>query len=399
MQVLWGLHLITVFLSVWLVAHAIAVALVFAFTVRLGRPVRVSRGPRAAVVVAVKGDDYEFDEFLVRLFQQDYAAFRVIFAVESADDTAVPAIEKYRAIAPDRVTLVVAERRDDEGQKTTNLRAAVATLTPQDEILVLADADIWPEPDWLSRLIEPLINDEADAVSGFTWLIVKDGRLSSYVLTAMAASIATIPRLPMLNPCWGGSTAMRQQMFRDLNIAEAWRGTLSDDLQFTNVVQAAGGRIAAPREILLRTAIKTGGFAAVTAEARRWFMLVRIYAPGTYAITLAAMTFAALGWIAAVVGTLALRLDAAVVLVLALVLNWLRAQGRTLLVRRLWGEAGIAENAQYLRLDPLVSPIATILNAIYGWSALRMKRTTWAGITYEIDGPQQVRVLRRGGNV
>jgi Glycosyltransferase like family 2 len=385
----------TVFLPAWLVAHAIAVALVFAFTVRLGRAVHVERGPRAAVVVAVKGHDYEFDEFLVRLFRQDYPAFRVIFAVESADDAAVPAIEKYRAIAPDRVTLVVAERHQDEGQKTSNLRAAVATLTPQDEILVLADADIWPEPDWLSRLIEPLVDGEADAVSGFAWLIVKDGRLSSYVLTAMAASIATIPRLPMLNPCWGGSTAMRQQTFRDLNIAEEWRGTLSDDLQLTNVVQAAGRRIAAPREILLRTAIKTSGFSAVTAEARRWFMLVRVYMPGSYAITLAAMTFAACGWIATVLGTLMLRLDAAVVLVLALLLNWLRARGRKLLVRRLWGEAGVAENAQYLRLDPLVSPIATILNAIYGWSALRLKRTTWAGIAYEISGPQDVQVLKR----
>ena len=387
----------TTFLWVWLVGHAIAVALVFAFTVRLGRPVRVGQRPPAAVVVAVKGHDYEFDEFLVRLFQQDYPAFRVIFAVESADDVAVPAIEKYRALAPDRVTLVVAERRKDEGQKTTNLRAAVATLTPEDEILVLADADIWPEPDWLSRLIEPLVAAEADTVSGFAWLIVKDGRLSSYVLTAMAASIATIPRLPMLNPCWGGSTAMRQQMFRDLNIAEKWRGTLSDDLQLTNVVQAAGGRIAAPREILLRTAVKTGGFAAVTAEARRWFMLVRIYMPVSYAITLAAMTFAALGWIVAIVGTLALRLDAAVVLVLALLLNWLRAGSRALLVRRLWGEVGVEENAAYLRLDPLVSPIATILNAIYGWSALRLKRTTWAGTTYEINRPQDVQVLKREG--
>jgi ceramide glucosyltransferase len=387
----------TVFLLVWLVAHAVAVALVFAFTVRLGRPVRVGQGPPVALVVAVKGHDYEFDEFLVRLFQQDYPAFRVIFAVESADDPAVPPIEKYRAIAPERITLVVAERRKDEGQKTTNLRAAVATLMPQDEILVLADADIWPEPDWLSRLIEPLVAGDADAVSGFAWLIVKDGRLSSYVLTAMAASIATIPRLPMLNPCWGGSTAMRHQLFHDLNIAEKWRGTLSDDLQLTNVVQTAGCRIAAPREILLRTAIKTGGFADVAAEAQRWFMLVRIYVPRTYAITLAAMTFAALGWIAAIVGTLAFRLDAAIVLVLALLLNWLRAQGRALLVRRLWGESGLAENAPYLRLDPLVSPIATILNAIYGWSALRMKRTTWAGTTYEISGPQDVQVLKREG--
>ena len=45
----------TVFLSAWLVAHAIAVALVFAFTVRFGRPVRVGQAPPAAVVVAVKG--------------------------------------------------------------------------------------------------------------------------------------------------------------------------------------------------------------------------------------------------------------------------------------------------------------------------------------------------------
>jgi ceramide glucosyltransferase len=388
----------TAFLWIWLVTHAIAVALVFAFTVRLGRPVRAGREPRAAVVVAVKGHDYEFDEFLVRLFQQDYPAFRVIFAVESADDAAVPAIEKYRAIAPDRVSLVVAERRKDEGQKTTNLRAAVATLAPEDEIVVFADADIWPEPDWLARLVEPLVDGEADAVSGFAWLVVEDSRLSSYVLTAMAASIATIPRLPMLNPCWGGSTAMRQQTFRDLNIAEKWRGTLSDDLQLTNVVQAAGGRIGAPREILLRTAIKTGGFAAVTAEARRWFMLVRVYMPGSYAITLAAMTFAGFGWVTTVLGTLTLRLDAAVVLALALLLNWLRAWGRALLVRRLWGEAGLVENAEYLRLDPLVSPIATILNAIYGWSALRLNRTTWAGITYEISGPQEVHVLEREGS-
>jgi hypothetical protein len=119
--------------------------------------------------------------------------------------------------------------------------------------------------------------------------------------------------------------------------------------------------------------------------------------PGSYAITLAAMTFAALGWVAAVLGTLMLRRDAALVLVLALLLNALRARGRGRLVRRLWGEVGLAENAQYLRLDPLVSPIATFLNAIYGWSALRLKRTTWAGITYEIDGPQKVQVLKREG--
>ena len=385
----------TAFLWIWLIAQATGVALVWLFTLGLGRPVRLNATPRVAVVVAVKGHDKEFDEFLVRLFEQDYPAFRVIFAVESAADAAVPAIEQCRAMAPERVSLVVAGTRRDEGQKTTNLRAAVATLTPDDEILVLADADIWPEPDWLARVVAPLVADEADVVSGFAWLVVKDNHLSSFVLTAMAASIATLPRLPLLNPAWGGCIAMKQDTFRDLGIADAWRGTLSDDLQLTNVVQQAGGRIRAPREILLRTAITTGGFAAVTAEARRWFMLARVYMPFAYWTTLAAMSFSALGWILSVVGTLALQRDAAVVLALALALGVIRSFGRARLVTKLWGLSGHAENARYLRIDFLASPLATVLNAIYGWSALTLTRTTWAGITYEVMGPQEVLVVKR----
>jgi hypothetical protein len=325
----------TAFLWLWLVTQAIGIGLVWLFTIGLGRraPALDEDAPRVVVVVAVKGHDPEFDEFLVRLFEQDYPAFRVIFAVEAATDPAVPAIEKCRAIAPDRVTLVVAEQRADEGQKTTNLRAAVATLTPDDEIVVFADADIWPEPDWLARMVAPLAGGEADVVSGFAWLIVKDNRLSSYALTAMAASIATI--------------------------------------------------------------IKTGGFADVAAEARRWFMLVRIYMPVSYWVTVAAMSFSALGWLASIGGTLALQRDAMLVLILALALNVLRACGRARLVKRLWGAPGVAENANYLRLDPLVSPLAVFLNAACGWSALLMRRTTWAGITYEITGPQEVEVLAR----
>jgi Glycosyl transferase family 21 len=388
----------TTFLWVWLVTQAVGVALVWVFTVGLGRPARRSTAaPRVAVVVAVKGHDHEFDEFLIRLFKQDYPAFRVIFAVEAATDGAVPAIEKCRSIAPDRVALVIAGRRTDEGQKTTNLRAAVAKLTPDDDILVLADADIWPEPDWLARLVEPLVEGEADVVSGFAWFVAQDRRLSSYVLTAMAAAVATVPRLPLLNAAWGGSTALRQETFRALEVAEKWRGTLSDDLQLSSVAQQAGCRIQGPREILLRTAIKTGGFAEIGEGATRWFMLVRVYMPSAYWPALAAMSFSALGWIAAGLGTLTLRLDAAAVLVAALILNVLRARGRARLVRRLWGASGAAENAQYLRLDPLVSPLAAILNAFYGWSALFTTRTTWAGITYELAGPQQVRVLAREG--
>jgi len=266
---------------------------------------------------------------------------------------------------------------------------------PHDEIVAFADADIWPEPDWLRRLIEPLTEDRAEIVTGFSWMLVKDGKLSSLVMTAMAASVATIPRLPMLNGVWGGSAAMRQKHFHALDMTKRWRGTLSEDLHLTNIAQEAGYRIAVPREILLRTGIFTNGFRDVIDGARRWYMLVRVHLPVAYAVTVIAMSFVSLGWVFALVGALSGDAFAVRIIVAALALSALKSFGRLLLVRKLWGAAGVAENMPFLRFDWLVSPLAVLVNALCGWSALFMRRTTWSGVTYEVRGPQDVVIVSR----
>lgn len=388
----------TVFLELFLAAQVISVITVFGFLIGLGRPASPASEPPVAVLVAVKGHDIEFDGFLDGLFSQDYSNYRVIFTVEAADDAAVPAIETWRRQFGDRVTLVVAGLGHDEGQKTTNLRAAVPSLTPADEILVLADADIYPDRDWIRRLVAPLVSGEADLVSGFTWLVVQDNRLSSFVLASMSAGLATIPRLPFLNAAWGGSTALWMKTFGELGIAQAWRGTLSDDLQLTNVAQRAKCRIAAPRELLPRSMVRTDGFATVVAQARRWYMLVRVHMPETYGITVAALTFMAAGWLVAAGGAMGGNRFAAATLAAAFGCAALRSFGRGILVWRLWGRPGLAESLEFLMADPFIAPFAVVFNAGCAWSALRMRRTTWAGITYEITAPQKVRVLSRSGS-
>jgi cellulose synthase/poly-beta-1,6-N-acetylglucosamine synthase-like glycosyltransferase len=329
------------------------------------------------------------------LFEQDYPNFRVIFAVESNDDGAVPVIEKCCALAPDRVALAVAGRATDEGQKTANLRAAVSQLRYDDEILVFADADILPEPDWLMRLVNPLLWRKADIVTGFRWVVAKDGGIANHISASIAAMVATIPRLPHLSGAWGGSTAIRQDQFRALDVSAKWRGVLSDDLQLTNVAVRAGLKIAAPRELLLRTSSGARGFADVVTEMRRWYMMMRVHMPVAYGVTLTVTTLAALGWILAIGGSLIGRADAIVVLILALLLAVARILARRRLVRALWGRSGLAENRLFLFTDWAVAPLAVVISAICGWSALLMRRTTWAGVTYEVRGPQNIGVLGR----
>jgi hypothetical protein len=315
--------------------------------------------------------------------------------VESADDPAVAAIEPWRERLGARVTLVDAGLSVDEGQKTTNLLAAVSRLGPSDEVIVLADADIVADRDWLTQLVAPLTNGEADLVSGFTWVVASDRRPATFLLASIASALSTFPRLPFLNAAWGGSTALTRQTFDRLGVAAAWRGTLSDDLQLTALAQRARCRIAAPPGVLPRTLGYTSCFAAVAAQARRWYMLVRVYLPTTYVLMLAGATFIASGWVVAFAGAISGSALGLKVLAGALVCAALRDAGRAILVTRLWGRAGLRENLAFLIVEPLIAPIASISNAAFAWSALAMRRTTWAGITYELRGPQEVRVAGR----
>jgi hypothetical protein len=385
----------TAFLILWLAAQAVSVLAVLVFCASLGRTPRLARVPRVAVLVAVKGHNAQLDPFLRSLFDQDYPDYRVVFAVESVDDPAVAAIAPWHERLGAGVTLAVAGLSVDEGQKTTNLFAAVSRLEPSDEVIVLADADIVADRDWISQLVAPLTREEADLVSGFTWVVASDGRLATFLLASIAAALSTFPRLPFLNAAWGGSTALTRQTFDRLGVAAAWRGTLSDDLQLTAIAQRARCRIAAPPGVLPRTLGYTSGFAAVTAQARRWYMLVRVYLPGTYVLMLIGATFIASGWLAALAAALGGSALGMRVLAGALLCAALRDACRAILVTRLWGRAGLRENLAFLAAEPLIAPIASVSNAAFAWSALAMRRTTWAGITYELHGPQNVKVLGR----
>jgi cellulose synthase/poly-beta-1,6-N-acetylglucosamine synthase-like glycosyltransferase len=383
------------FLLVWLAVQTISVTLVWVFTIGLGKPVNIDAAPPVVVLVAVKGPDPEFEHFLAGLFAQDYPSFRVIFAVESADDPAVAQIAHYQARIPERIALAVAGQSQDEGQKSANLRAALKQISAADEVVVLADANIRPGRDWLKRLVAPLTQGTADIVSGYAWVVPENNALSSFVLAAMSHALVAIPRLPLLNAAWGGSTAMRRERCEMLDLDAAWRGTISDDLQLTVVAQRAGCAIAVPREILLRSFVAPGGFSGLAAEAVRWMLLFRFYMPATYVIAMAGLSFTAAGWIVTFAATIGGLPGASAVLLAAFALMALRTAARTVIVARLWGKAGLKENGRFLVVDPLIAPLASLTSAACGWAALCTRHTTWAGITYRIDGPQQVKVLSR----
>jgi len=330
--------------------------------------------------------------FFAALKAQRYPAFRILVAVEDAEEPALAVLARASFRAPVTVATVVAGRATAEGQKVHNLRAAVAATTAADEILVFCDADIIPAPDWLERLVRPLVRRGADAVSGFPWLSPERRSLPNLLAATLSASIVTLPRTGPFNAAWGGTLAIRRERFLELGIDRAWEGAISDDLQFTRALRAGGGRLLSPRE-LVPVAPVDYDWPGLLAIGRRWHALFWRHLPRKAAAACAALFVAAAGWATVITATIAGSPAAAALLACGFALALVRGHLCGRIVARL-RSVDVPIGAWHGTLvDAAIAPLAASAQLVMASLGLLTRRFVWAGITYAVAGPQDVRVL------
>ena len=215
---------------------------------------QVDHTPSVAVVIPCKGVDAGFDANVDAFLNQDYPEYQMVLTVATAED---PAHEKLRARLQalessgvhqkPPATLVVAGIADGRGEKVNNLLQGLGAVDQAAEVLVFADIDATPSPDWLRALVAPLSDSEITVSTGFRWYLPGKGVISR-LRAAWDSSIATMMGAHNHNFAWGGSMAIRAADFRRLEIAERyWANTVSDDYAMTRAVREAGGKIVCPR--------------------------------------------------------------------------------------------------------------------------------------------------------
>jgi hypothetical protein len=370
--------------AAWLAVAAVACYAVYRYQDGLGRAVVLPRTPQVAIILPIRGTPPP--GLWPALVAQDYDRWRIVFAVES---TADPAYGALSALIGERGEIVVAGAALDTGQKVHNQLAALKRLCAGDEVVVFADADILPRPDWLSRLVMPLLEPGIDAVSGYRWLVPADGRLATHFVCLANAQIATVPRLRRVNLAWGGSMALRRETLEALDLERWWRGSLDDDIQLTRALWARGLKVNAPRELLVPSPAAYGWREAI-AFGRRQYLLVRTYAPAHWLGAALATALPLAGW--AIALPLALGGDplALGVILAANLLDQCRASFRGRVPQKLWGEMW---PARLRRLDRWATPAWLLFHACLIWSTLAGGKIRWAGRTYQLDGPQRVTIL------
>jgi len=370
-------------LAAWLIVAALSCFGVY-ITQRERPAVGDGRAEAIALIIPVRGTSPYLRELWQGICAQTRGPLRVIFAVERADDPAGSALRALTGGPP--FDIVVAGVATKRGQKIHNMLAALGRVEPSDAIVVFADADIAPAPDWLARLLRDLETGRLGMTSGYRWLMPSDERWSTAFVCVINSSIAAAPRDSKWANAWGGSMALRRHTLDALALPTVWEHAVSDDLTISRAVRALGGKVRSPRDALV-PALSSYSWKDAIVFGRRQYLFTRTHAPRLWLVAAAATTIPLAGWATALPLAVTGNKLAIGSIAIAFALDYARARLRERIPRRLWG---IESHPRVKWLDRWATPAWLALHAAVIWSTLFGRTIHWAGRTYRIDAKQQL---------
>jgi ceramide glucosyltransferase len=250
-----------------------------------------------ALFAPCKGLDLDLAANLRALMRQDYDDYEIVFIIESTDDPAYEVIR--RAITkhpwvPARV--VVAGRAIDCGQKVHNLRVATEHLSHRVKYLAFVDSDARPRPEWLRTLVAHLDEPGMGAVTGYRWFTPARPSVANALVYSMNCDVMSLLTRSSHYLIWGGSWAMRRDMFDSLGMRAVWDRTLSDDLVASRLMRQSqlkvcfepGCVVASPLDMSLGQAM---------SFIRRQYLVARLYTFDWWLFSLLGATFSSAIWL------------------------------------------------------------------------------------------------------
>ncbi len=356
--------------------------------------------PRTVLIVPCKGLDSAFHQNITSFFKQDYENYLLWFVVDDEADPAFGELCELRdrlgtdSKAQD-VQVLVAGRGESCSQKIHNLLHCYERITEDVEVLAFADSDICVRSDWLSNLLHPLRTAKNGVATGYRWFVPSKNNLASLALSAMNAKVAQFLGNTRFNQAWGGSMAIRVEVFRRLGLDKIWPKALSDDLSLSTAVKKVGMKVAFVPACLVASYESTT-WPKLFEFGRRQFLITRIYAPRTWWFALLSSLYSVLGiWAAAGLAIYAatIRHEHLNLFVSVPVVFFANQLGRAV-IRQRTADRLLAHERRAMR----AACIADIL-ACWAWSLLLLsfviasafgRTIRWRSIRYKLLSPTEI---------
>jgi cellulose synthase/poly-beta-1,6-N-acetylglucosamine synthase-like glycosyltransferase len=256
--------------------------------------------PRTALIIPCKGIDTAFDKNIRSFYELDYEDYEIIFVTESSEDPAYGRLlalkEEYKSLTRAfDIRVLVAGEAQQGSQKLHNLLCACGNVDKDVKILAFADSDACVRINWLNEIVYPLRKDDYGVASGYRLYVPTRNNFATLALSILNAKVAQLLGVARFNHAWGGSMAVRVEVFKKLGIEKIWEKSASDDLTLSRAAKKAGLRVIFVPACYVASYEKKD-FLGLLEFARRQFLITRITAPGTWWLGLSSGLYPILGF-------------------------------------------------------------------------------------------------------
>ena len=398
------LTLIIVFSLLGLALFEIYFTTVFIASFRQKKPdsYEDSELPKVAIALCLRGADPFLSKCLQALSKQNYPKYEIKIVVDSKSDpawniateTLLNKTDVPIDISPLRI------RRETCSLKCSALIQAVTELKPDCEIIALIDADTIAHPNWLRELVNPLKNRKIGLTTGNRWYVpgTQWGTMCRYLWNVAAVGQMYLYRIP-----WGGSLAIRTELVRQAKLLERWEQAFCEDTMLRQVLQEKNLQIESVASLMMVNREE-----CTLPSFRRWvsrqLLNAKLYHPGwnavliygtitclipTIVISTGITALFTAQWTSAAI--LGVSFVAYLTLLLVLINVWQQVIREKLLLRH----ESLPNLSPVTFLQFVVAvPLTQLVCAIALWQAMLTRQVEWRGITYQVKGPWDIKLLQ-----
>ena len=246
----------------------------------------------ATVLKPLHGAEPRLYENLRSFCRQNHPNYQLVFGVRDRDDAAIAVVERLRAEFPHRsIALAIDPRIHGANFKVSNLMNMLPHA--QHELLVLADADIRVQPDYLSRVIAPLADPGVGIVTCLYYGVPgpsfwsRLGRL--FIDDWFAPSVKLSHAFGSTRFAFGSTIALRRDALNSIGGLGALRDTLADDFWLGELTRRAGLRTVLS-DVVVGTDVSESTLKDLWSHELRWLRTIRAIAPAGFAMTFVCFT-------------------------------------------------------------------------------------------------------------
>jgi len=240
--------------------------------------------PPVTVLKPLCGAEADLLEYLRSFCRQDYPKFQIVFGVRDTADPAIEVVRNLQAEFP-QLDLVIATDAPQRGssRKVSNLINMMPLA--RYEFLVIADSDVRVAPDYLARVVHPLLDARVGIVtcpyvgrprpglwSLLASVFVNDWFMPSARIAALFGSRAF---------AFGATIAIRRQALTRVGGFAAIADQLADDYRLGELTRRVGLRTVLS-DVVVETCIAERSLGELVRHELRWLRTIRAVRPLGY---------------------------------------------------------------------------------------------------------------------